>query len=348
MGKGAILFARLVSVHLRPREYQAMLLSRERIEALDESELRRRILIPLFVAMGFRDVFEYHRAQEFGKDLVMWKPDVVSGREEYAVVAKVGRIDNRNRATVQDQVSQCFGESFPDSVTGAERSIDRVIVVTSGRIMPQAQRAIRADLKTRNLSNQVDFIDGDLLVQRVREFLLRELIWESLSQAQKVLSESFGDFGFGLTLFPDGSTCLFITDRPGAEILHDPVKISVMPRFPATLEGAEKRAEMLRFVEEGDPVELTSEFIEHYKFPEFVESLMTTGKLESVRISASPIDPPIVRRLDFVGAKGTVVVMEYVHFTHAQGGSAGASISNQGQPDLSQLPWKRDNNVTSW
>ena len=309
-----------------------MLLSRETIESLEEAEFRRKVLIPLFVAMGFRDVLEYHGAEELGKDIVMWKPDVVSGRENYAVVAKVGKIDSRNRGEVQGQISQCFGESFPDPVTGAEKTVDRVIVATSGKVTPHAQTAIRADLRTRNLNNQVDFLAGDLLIQRVREYLSQELIWESLKQAQKVLAESFADWGFGLTVYPDGTTGVFITNKPGAEALDRPIKVSVMSKLPPTIEGAEKRAEMQRFFEEGEAVELTSEFIEDHELPEFAQTLLAAGKVERVYMSASLIDPPILRRLDFLGAKGSAVTMEYVHFTHVQSSRAAATISNKSQP----------------
>ena len=50
-----------------------MRITRDQLLEMDESRLRRDVLIPLFREMGFKDVFEYHgHAMEQGKDIVMW------------------------------------------------------------------------------------------------------------------------------------------------------------------------------------------------------------------------------------------------------------------------------------
>ena len=151
--------------------YLIMQLSRETIEGLNEADLRREILLPLFVAMGFRDVTECHGPEEYGKDFVMWKPDVIRSRQNYAVVVKAEKIDRSNRDEVQSQIQQCFGAPFPDPISGEERSVDKAIVVSSKKITQHAKNAIRAVLRTVKLDERVDFLDGDVLLQRLHELL---------------------------------------------------------------------------------------------------------------------------------------------------------------------------------
>ena len=58
-----------------------MVLTKELLNELDETDLRTKVLIPLFQAMGFRDVFHYHGGVlEHGKDIVMWKSDDLEQR----------------------------------------------------------------------------------------------------------------------------------------------------------------------------------------------------------------------------------------------------------------------------
>ena len=91
-----------------------MALTRSELAAFNESELRLRVLIPLFKAMGFRDVHHYHGgSQEHGKDIVMWESDRLRERVNYAVVAKATTISgqtsgNSSAAEVRFQTEQCF------------------------------------------------------------------------------------------------------------------------------------------------------------------------------------------------------------------------------------------------
>lgn len=146
-------------------------ISTRTIDGLNETDLRRSVLLPLFVAMGFKEVTEYHGPEEYGKDLVMWMPDVLRSRQNFAVVAKAAKIDSRNSAEVLSQIQQCFQVPFRDPVSGEERTVQKVIVVTSKKITANAQVSIRATLRSTGQDERVDFLDGDLLVQRLGEFM---------------------------------------------------------------------------------------------------------------------------------------------------------------------------------
>ena len=125
-----------------------MSLSRPEIEAMKESDLREKVLVPLVKAMGYKDVFLYHGgAQELGKDIVMWKPGDFAERVNYAVVAKAekvsGKITGKSGAgEVRTQIEQCFGASYTDPVDGTEQRIAHCIVVSSALIGKEAVTAI--------------------------------------------------------------------------------------------------------------------------------------------------------------------------------------------------------------
>ena len=96
--------------------WAAHMWSRSDIQNMSEATLRTEILIPLFKAMGFSDVFEYHGGpQEQGKDIVMWREDAGAvDRQNYSVVAKAQRITGKvegggGAGEVAVQVQQCFG-----------------------------------------------------------------------------------------------------------------------------------------------------------------------------------------------------------------------------------------------
>jgi hypothetical protein len=94
---------------------------------MKEADLRVEVLIPLFEAMGFSDVSHYHGgAGEPGKDITMWRPNVLGDREYYAVVAKAARITGEatgrgSAAEVQMQIAQAVGSRFTDTVDLSER-----------------------------------------------------------------------------------------------------------------------------------------------------------------------------------------------------------------------------------
>lgn len=90
-------------------------MTRDQLSKLKEAPLRTEVLIPLFRAMGFRDVRLHHGGPlEQGKDIVMWRPGPLGDRVNYAVVVKAGNVNGRAQGAgsageVATQVQQCFG-----------------------------------------------------------------------------------------------------------------------------------------------------------------------------------------------------------------------------------------------
>src|SRR5436305_3290494 len=103
-----------------------MVYTREQILKMKEAQLQEEILIPLFIAMGYKDVQPNGGNTEFGKDIVMWKCVDFDRRINFAVVAKAKQISgsvsgNAGAHTVAAQIRQCFGKNYLDNLTSEEQ-----------------------------------------------------------------------------------------------------------------------------------------------------------------------------------------------------------------------------------
>lgn len=146
------------------------------LETLNESELRKKIIIPLMQAMGFNDVIEYHGTNEKGKDIIGWKSDELKGRLYYAVIAKAGDIHGsvgktNSASEVLYQVRQAFSSPYRDIYGLSEVKIHRCIVITNGSISSSAIESISGDIGSSNLERNLDFIDVNKLKLLVDKYL---------------------------------------------------------------------------------------------------------------------------------------------------------------------------------
>ena len=144
-----------------------MALTKFRLCNMKEAELRTDTLIPLFKAMGFRDVRHYHGGTgEQGRDIVMWWPGPLGDREYHAVVAKAAPISGQatgrgSAGEVFMQISQALGSTFTDPSDLATRIITRCLVVTPHAIRKEAAESIRSALGPKATEGVIRFIDGD-------------------------------------------------------------------------------------------------------------------------------------------------------------------------------------------
>lgn len=143
---------------------------------LNEKDLRQKTIIPLFRAMGFQEIVEYHGTNEKGKDIICWKEDELKGRIYYAIVVKKdnihGSVGKKNSAAeVLFQVRQAFNSPYRDIYGLSEVKIQRCIVITAGTISSSAIESITGDLSATNLDRLLDFIDGDKLETLLQKYL---------------------------------------------------------------------------------------------------------------------------------------------------------------------------------
>src|SRR5689334_12666229 len=123
-----------------------MIWSKEALQNLSEQDFCLKVLIPLFRAMGYKDVRYYHGGVlEQGKDIVMWKPDELRGRINYAVVVKAEKITGSASiaSVVALQAQQALGSTFVDEQVNVTHPVQEVIVVTSREITKEGHEALR-------------------------------------------------------------------------------------------------------------------------------------------------------------------------------------------------------------
>lgn len=146
----------------------------EILKKLDEKQLRKEVLIPLFEKMGFRDVIEYHGTIEKGKDIIFNEKDVFGEKVFTGVVVKKGDItgsaSSGGAMVVLNQIEQTFDEAYTDKYSLKEPIIDRCIVVTSGCIRQHAIESIKGRIKRTNLDKLVKFFDGSKLVDLLDDY----------------------------------------------------------------------------------------------------------------------------------------------------------------------------------
>ena len=146
------------------------------LQGLSEDRLRKEVLIPLFRAMKFKDVIEYHGTAEKGKDIIYYTEDSFGDRSYTSVVVKkttiTGAVGKKGNAKeILFQIEQSFDEPYTDVYGLKELVIDNCVVVTPKEIKNTAIESIRGKLKKSNLDKLVRFIDGDKLIELLDKHL---------------------------------------------------------------------------------------------------------------------------------------------------------------------------------
>lgn len=148
--------------------------TKEYIQSLSEDELRTEVVIPLFRAMQFT-VHETHGALEFGKDLIAHSRDNTGETVYSAVQIKTkdihGTLSSRgNVRTIIQQCESAFQIPFVDAFeAGApNRYVERIYIVTSGKITKSAETIIANSLKRYG---PVKFMDIDRLLGLTQKLL---------------------------------------------------------------------------------------------------------------------------------------------------------------------------------
>lgn len=149
------------------------------IATMNEATLRQQVLIPLFEAMGYRHVREFHHPRELGKDIVAWKLGADGARENHAVVAKAAPLNGQagwgpgSVSEVMAQVHQCFGDPFPDLATGALSPVDHCWIITNKAVTPEARVALSAALRGSPHAGKLTIVDHRSLWDLIREHIPR-------------------------------------------------------------------------------------------------------------------------------------------------------------------------------
>ena len=89
------------------------------LRKLNESQLRKEVLVPLFEKMGFKDVIQYHGSVEKGKDIIFYELDKFDEKIYTGVVVKAGDItgsvsSSSGAMNVLNQIQQTLNEPYTD------------------------------------------------------------------------------------------------------------------------------------------------------------------------------------------------------------------------------------------
>lgn len=306
------------------------MLNRDAIAKLSEAELRQLVLLPLFKAMGYEDVFEYHGGSlEQGKDITMFKPDPFEGRVNYAVVVKAGRISGAaegsgSAGAAVMQVQQAFGRPYLDHKTGEERKVHRVLVVASGEIKKEAINAACSALEATRLDKYVSWISGetlwDLLVTHIPSAAVADL-----ARTTHLLG-SWAP-GMGVTAaIRDGVVSVAL------EADHT-VPVKARFSFPDDASGRAAYAALQQTLRTGRAVELDGKYVEIEGLPPALASmLLPVGR---VGIGPVPSSETVRVALEAETNSGHIARVQGIELRCIRSGSDEAVFSNTHQ----SLPW---------
>lgn len=251
------------------------MLSRSTLSNLSEAELRRAVLIPMLRSMGFEGVQELHGPTEFGKDIVMWLPIAANVQEVYAVVVKTGAISGKvegssGSAVVFTQAMQALGSNFVDKATLKTLAIDKVWIVTTGKIGKSAVDALHASFSGASVGNKIRLIDGEELWELLRQFSPERTTLAELVQTARLLDQLNPNYRIKASL--EGGHVRFGLEakQPNSHEV-EPLCFNLKFALPNTTEGQQVLLALDAHVRTGSQVRVPGEFIAALDVPPFLE-----------------------------------------------------------------------------
>lgn len=247
--------------------------SRTELKKLKEVPFCKRVLVPLFEAMKYRDVrFTGGGPLEQGKDITMWEADALEQRANIAVVAKVGKITGSvaSAGEVVTQIQQCFGSPFFDNASSAPQSVHRCFVVTNDEITKEGRAALISAMKGASIAeNRVTLMDlGDIwtLLQKHRSHIA---LLGTMKEAYDALNASDPDYAIELAFTLEGVKQAIVAKRKDAL----PMTVSFAAKFSGDDAGQSKLAEFQTFMKSGGSFTLEAEFVEKLELPPIMQGL---------------------------------------------------------------------------
>lgn len=315
-----------------------MSFTREEVIKMNEANLRTRVLIPLFRAMGFRDVQHYHGGSlEQGKDIVMWKSGDLGERVNYGVVVKVGKINGQangrsSAAEVRFQIEQCFGSPYPDIVTTEERSVHRCFVVSSGDITKEAMYAINGALRNASLDKITKFIDGNKLSQLIEEFMPEQNGFEHLRIARDKLNAKSE---YVNVIADTEGTILFEPKSPDIMRHHMDAFTGSFRFDPTTEQGRRAHTDLERHIATGVSIKLQRSQFAELILPEFLRPFIESDEEMEMHFHSLRGELEMPLRITVTNNSGGQASLEQVWLESIQVGDNEVTFDNARQG----LPW---------
>lgn len=236
----------------------------KKLASLKEDEFREDILIPLFKAMKFKNVINYHGgSKELGKDIIMWKEDELFVRQNYAVVVKVGQITGKiggkgTFQTVATQVSQALNTTFLDEKTLEEQSIHKCIIVTNQFIKKEARDALYSILKENIDKHLITIFDFDNLIKYIIKYRIILITPDDLfSMLEKVNHDRVYKIN-GIQNINGKRVISFGADK---NIPSKKTNIKLSFHFPNDKAGHDMEKKVKDFLDHGGPIDIHGKYI---------------------------------------------------------------------------------------
>jgi len=163
------------------------------LRKLNEKELTKTFLIPLFQEMGFRNVKYNHGVLEYGKDVIYCEETKFHKLKHVGVQVKQGDINTAIAEKIFSQITEGLS-SFTDLAdNNKEKPIDEFLVVTSGVIKEYAREKLSKKLGNVHISKPLSFIEGNELVELLEGYM-PSAFWDEYDDFNKYFYALKADF----------------------------------------------------------------------------------------------------------------------------------------------------------
>lgn len=289
-----------------------------------EKTFRADVLMPLFKAMGYKDVVEDHGATEKGKDIVMWRREGVRERVNYAVVVKAERLTGQasgpssSASNVVFQIQQCFNSTFRDAVTLEEQEVHECIVACTHDVSNQARDGIASALPS-GLAKHVTFLSGQRLWEAIDQYLGPRTAAGKLEEAGASMEDASPNYRIVADVHGTKVVYGVEAKHPQADEV-EPLLIKGNFVFPNDDVGRQAFDALDQHLKTGSPVTIPSAFIGSLEFPEFMKPFMPEGVGELV-ITPNPPPKKLLADLLFEVPSGQCHEMRGLVFRGVQAGT---------------------------
>lgn len=295
--------------------------------SMNEADLRDRVLKPLLVAIGFRDVTLWHGGVlEQGKDFVAWMPDALGQPIWTAVVAKAGKITgsvhgNGSAGDVGNQIRQAFNSAFPSPISGGTTRVTQCWVMASGKISKEALFALANVIGNPVMEAQTRFLDADAIWDLVTRHLPFRAITSQLSDAGKRLQTLDPNHDVR-TIVDANSVTYSVIPKPGIPS-HLVASAGLELTMPDTPEGRATQADLKRHLMGGAAVTIPGEFVSNLTLPDFIHELMDSDStLAEIRLPERRTGKMLVVDVNFVADNGPTVALPHVVLINQRAGAS--------------------------
>lgn len=309
-------------------------MNQQQFRELIEVDLRQKVIMPLMVKMGFRDVHEWHSGvMELGKDVLGWKEGELGDRVNIAVVAKATRISGTAVQEVTRQVRQAFNTPFEDPVTHTMQVVHTVWIVTNKETPSDSLPGLWADID-ESKHRYVNLYDGEKL-WRLWEKHFPLNLHQSLEEVQQRIAGLDTDFRVEATITPTEQQFAVSEKYPG-QLETNPIELTGSFQFPKTPEGLATYEDLKIALATGSPVSIPGEYVQ-YAFPESMQRLIeqTIGTMPdgnwNWEISSAKNDARLPVRIDFLRDDGIDVPLPFIELQYVQSGTEEITLSNHSQ-----------------